>query len=109
MRCATAGRASVPLAAPQGLAFVDIDAESGVLPTAYGPRQLVEGFIDTIQPASGHHSGRCSLLHRDRRQRTANIPQALMATAASSREPRQPELWRAAASFNSPNIVLCTR
>ena len=50
MMRATAGRASVPFAVPQGITFVDIDAETGLLPTAYCPRQFVEGFIEGTQP-----------------------------------------------------------
>jgi len=50
MMRATAGRASVSFGVPAGITFVDIDPETGLLPTARCPRQFIEAFIEGTQP-----------------------------------------------------------
>jgi penicillin-binding protein 1B len=50
MKSALAGRASVPFAVPQGIAFADIDAQTGKLATPACPKVISESFIAGTEP-----------------------------------------------------------
>jgi penicillin-binding protein 1B len=50
MKNALAGRASVPFAVPDGITFVDIDAETGKLATPTCPKIISESFIAGTEP-----------------------------------------------------------
>jgi len=50
MRTALAGRASVPFEAPDGISFVDIDAETGKLATPRCPKIIPEAFLAGTEP-----------------------------------------------------------
>jgi penicillin-binding protein 1B len=50
MRNALAGRASVPFTVPDGIVFVDIDAQNGKLATPNCPKVIPESFIAGTQP-----------------------------------------------------------
>jgi penicillin-binding protein 1B len=50
MKNALAGRASVPFDVPEGIVFVDIDADTGQLATPACPRVISESFIAGTEP-----------------------------------------------------------
>jgi len=50
MKNALAGRASVPFAVPEGIAFADIDADTGKLATSLCPKVIRESFIAGTEP-----------------------------------------------------------
>ena len=50
MKAALAGRASVPFDVPEGLAFTNIDAETGKIATPYCPKVINEAFIAGTEP-----------------------------------------------------------
>jgi penicillin-binding protein 1B len=50
MRNALAGRASVPFTVPEGIVFVDIDAQNGKLATPNCPKVIPESFIAGTEP-----------------------------------------------------------
>jgi membrane carboxypeptidase/penicillin-binding protein len=50
MKGALAGRASVPFAVPDGIVFVDIDAQTGKLATPNCPKVISESFIAGTEP-----------------------------------------------------------
>jgi membrane carboxypeptidase/penicillin-binding protein len=50
MKAALAGRASVPFAVPDGIVFVDIDAQTGKLATPNCPKVISESFIAGTEP-----------------------------------------------------------
>ncbi|MGH9141993.1 MAG: penicillin-binding transpeptidase domain-containing protein, partial [Vicinamibacterales bacterium] len=50
MKNALAGRASVPFAVPEGIAFADIDAQTGKLATPACPKVISESFIAGTEP-----------------------------------------------------------
>jgi penicillin-binding protein 1B len=50
MKNALAGRASVPFAVPEGITFVDIDAQTGKLATPLCPKVISESFIAGTEP-----------------------------------------------------------
>jgi penicillin-binding protein 1B len=50
MRTALAGRASVPFEPPEGIMFVDIDAETGKLATPRCPKVIPEAFVAGTEP-----------------------------------------------------------
>lgn len=50
MTRALAGRPSIPFQAPEGVSFVDIDAETGRLPTPGCPRVITEAFVAGTEP-----------------------------------------------------------
>jgi len=51
MKTALAGHASVPFEAPDGISFVDIDADTGQLATPACPRVIHEAFLAGTEPA----------------------------------------------------------
>jgi penicillin-binding protein 1B len=53
MRTALAGRASVPFDVPEGITFMDIDAETGKLAGPYCPKRINEAFISGTEPREG--------------------------------------------------------
>jgi membrane carboxypeptidase/penicillin-binding protein len=50
MKAALAGRASVPFDVPSGITFVEIDPETGKLPSANCPRVFTEAFLEGTAP-----------------------------------------------------------
>ena len=50
MRTALAGRASVPFEVPEGITFMDIDAETGKLATPRCPKVMNEAFVTGTEP-----------------------------------------------------------
>jgi penicillin-binding protein 1B len=50
MRTALAGRASVPFEVPEGITFMDIDAETGKLASPRCPKVISEAFISGTEP-----------------------------------------------------------
>jgi membrane carboxypeptidase/penicillin-binding protein len=50
MKAALAGRASVPFDVPNGITFVEIDPETGKLPSANCPRVFTEAFLEGTAP-----------------------------------------------------------
>jgi penicillin-binding protein 1B len=50
MRTALAGRASVPFEAPEGITFIDIDAETGKLAGPHCPKIITEAFVSGTEP-----------------------------------------------------------
>jgi len=50
MKTALAGRASVPFDVPEGITFVDIDADTGKLATPNCPKVISESFIAGTEP-----------------------------------------------------------
>jgi len=50
MRTALAGRASIPFEAPEGITFMDIDAETGKLATPRCPKVITEAFLTGTEP-----------------------------------------------------------
>ena len=50
MRTALAGRASVPFDVPEGISFVNIDAETGKLATPNCPKVISEAFLVGTEP-----------------------------------------------------------
>jgi membrane carboxypeptidase/penicillin-binding protein len=50
MRAALAGRASVPFEAPEGITFVDIDADTGKLAAPHCPKVIPEAFLSGTEP-----------------------------------------------------------
>ncbi len=51
MKAALAGRASVPFEVPDGLAFMNIDADNGKIATPYCPKVINEAFIAGTEPS----------------------------------------------------------
>ncbi len=58
MKTALAGHASVPFDPPDGVTFLDIDADTGKLATATCPRVVREAFIEGTEPTQA-----CELHH----------------------------------------------
>jgi len=50
MRTALAGRASVPFEVPEGITFMEIDAETGQLATPRCPKVISEAFLSGTEP-----------------------------------------------------------
>jgi len=50
MRNALAGRASVPFTVPDGIVFIDIDAQNGKLATPNCPKVIPESFVAGTEP-----------------------------------------------------------
>jgi len=50
MRTALAGRASLPFLAPEGITFIDIDAETGKLAGPLCPKIITEAFLSGTEP-----------------------------------------------------------
>ena len=50
MKAALAGRASVPFTVPEGIAFMNIDADTGKIATPYCPKVINEAFIAGTEP-----------------------------------------------------------
>src|SRR6185436_9842141 len=50
MRAALAGRASVPFEAPEGITFMEIDADTGKLATPRCPKVINEAFLTGTEP-----------------------------------------------------------
>ena len=50
MKAALAGRASVPFEVPPGIAFTNIDADTGKLATPYCPKVITEAFLAGTEP-----------------------------------------------------------
>ena len=50
MRTALAGRASVPFEVPEGITFMEIDAETGKLATPRCPKVVTEAFLSGTEP-----------------------------------------------------------
>jgi len=50
MRAALAGRTSVPFEVPEGITFMDIDAQTGKLATPQCPKVIVEAFLSGTEP-----------------------------------------------------------
>jgi penicillin-binding protein 1B len=50
MKTALAGRASVPFEVPEGIAFMEIDADTGKLATPSCPKVITEAFIAGTEP-----------------------------------------------------------
>jgi membrane carboxypeptidase/penicillin-binding protein len=50
MKNALAGRTSVPFSVPDGIAFAEIDAETGKLATSLCPKVIRESFIAGTEP-----------------------------------------------------------
>ncbi len=61
MKTALAGHASVPFDAPEGISFVDIDADTGKLATPACPRVFHEAFLAGTEPTQA-----CDLHRLDR-------------------------------------------
>jgi membrane carboxypeptidase/penicillin-binding protein len=50
MKNALAGRASVPFDVPEGLTFIEIDAQTGKLATPNCPKVITEAFVAGTEP-----------------------------------------------------------
>jgi penicillin-binding protein 1B len=50
MKTALAGRASVPFDVPEGISFVNIDADTGKLATPFCPKVINESFLSGTEP-----------------------------------------------------------
>jgi penicillin-binding protein 1B len=55
MKAALAGRPSVPFEAPEGIAFAEIDRDTGRLATPYCPRTFKEAFLPGTEPTEPCH------------------------------------------------------
>ena len=67
MRTALTGRASVPFEAPEGIVFVDIDAETGKLAAPHCPKIIPEAFLAGTEPRE-----MCEMHRYGRRMRQAD-------------------------------------